>query len=282
MKRLLLSIVVAILCLNNGFCQTDWEEINAPPGTSHNRVQFTDYQTGYVIANETNLYKTTDGAQTWSLLNVPIGSGGKIQAFHIFGDNTTIIALGPNYTQQYGRIFKSTDAGETWEIVWDLPVRYFKGVHFLNDSVGWAWADKMFDSYLYKTEDAGETWNEIFVTNKWIRSLCFLTKNIGWRCSRAGGHIAKTTDGGITWTDQLNLTGIDEGMNDIIFLDEQLGFAAGDERTLLKTTDGGENWQYLSSEENPGILPDEVATDWAIKDIYFVNDQVGWIVGGPC
>jgi photosystem II stability/assembly factor-like uncharacterized protein len=282
MRKVIFITFCLILLFNYGFAQTNWQEITAPPGTSHTRVHFYDDLNGFVIANEKYLYKTTDGATTWTLLDIPIGSSGKIQDLHLFEDNTTMIAVGPNFVEQYGRIFKSTDCGETWEVKYDLPLRYFKGVYFFNESLGWAWADKMYDSYLYKTEDAGETWTEIYTTNKWLRKLFFISENVGWRCSRAGGHIAKTEDGGYTWADQLNVPGINEGMNDIVFLDELVGFAAGDDRSFLKTIDGGENWEFLSSAIDPGILPHASESDWAVKDIHFINENEGWIIGGPC
>ena len=281
MKKIIFKTLILILFANYGFSQTNWQEITGPPGSSLNRVQFYDELNGYVIANETKLYKTIDGAESWTYLNIDMGLGGKVGNFHLFGDNTTLIATGLNYTQEYGRIFKSTDGGDNWEIKLELDLRYFKGVYFLNQTVGWAWSEKYPNSYLYRTDDQGETWTEIYITSKKLMNLFFLDENVGWRCSRAGGHVAKTEDGGYTWVDQLNATGVG-GINDVFFLDEQMGYAAGDDRALLKTMDGGVNWEFLSSANDPGILPPESATDWAVLDIHFIDENVGWIIGGPC
>ena len=52
------------------------------------------------------------------------------------------------------------------------------------------------------------------------------------------------------------------------FLDEQRGWVAGTSGTLLMTTNGGQSWNAL--ERRP--------TEDAIRDIYFSDQQTGWIV----
>jgi photosystem II stability/assembly factor-like uncharacterized protein len=54
----------------------------------------------------------------------------------------------------------------------------------------------------------------------------------------------------------------------VYFLDEQRGWVAGSNGTLLYTADGGENWQ--TSERRP--------TEDTIRDLYFVDERTGWIV----
>jgi photosystem II stability/assembly factor-like uncharacterized protein len=56
----------------------------------------------------------------------------------------------------------------------------------------------------------------------------------------------------------------------VFFIDENFGWIGGDAMTLLKTTNGGENWITLSS----GVYPE------SIFDIFFRNQYNGIIVGG--
>lgn len=51
----------------------------------------------------------------------------------------------------------------------------------------------------------------------------------------------------------------------IYFLNENLGWAGGDEGCILKTTDGGANWNYFS-----------LGTKYTVHAVYFVDSLKGW------
>ncbi len=53
----------------------------------------------------------------------------------------------------------------------------------------------------------------------------------------------------------------------VFFLDENHGWAAGSRGTFLETTDGGKNWQ-VKAQPTPDVL----------RDIYFSDDQNGWLL----
>ena len=59
----------------------------------------------------------------------------------------------------------------------------------------------------------------------------------------------------------MNVTTID-------FINDDIGWIAGDNGTLLKTVDGGENWNTIQLDE-----------DWDISMIDFINDSIGWAIG---
>ena len=88
--------------------------------------------------------------------------------------------------------------------------------------------------------------------------------------------IAKTTNGGTTWTGQsagstTDLFGAD-------FTDTSTGWVVGSSGTIRKTTDGGTNWTAQTS-----------GTTWAVRSTFFLSGQIlkmdfldesnGWIVG---
>ncbi|OFY63019.1 MAG: hypothetical protein A3H98_10680 [Bacteroidetes bacterium RIFCSPLOWO2_02_FULL_36_8] len=80
------------------------------------------------------------------------------------------------------------------------------------------------------------------------------------------GCIYKTTDGGSTWEKIENLSGTD--INKVQMIDEQNGFAVGDEGKLLATYSGGASWYEISLENSENL-----------NDLYFLDLQNGIIVG---
>jgi hypothetical protein len=58
-------------------------------------------------------------------------------------------------------------------------------------------------------------------------------------------------------------------LNDIAFADSLVGCAVGDVGTILHTSDGGQNWQMIST----GFADD-------LHVVVFTSAQRGWIAGG--
>lgn len=89
----------------------------------------------------------------------------------------------------------------------------------------------------------------------WFHSLFFLDQNRGWAAG-SRGTLLTTQDGGISWLKKPQPT--PDTIRDVYFLDELNGFLvcerniyelkSNDEPRayLMKTTDGGENWERLN------------------------------------
>lgn len=88
----------------------------------------------------------------------------------------------------------------------------------------------------------------------------FLDGNLGWTI---GGVTLITTDGGISWD-------IYESYNDIIgsdivFLNPDTGFIAGDAGIIHKTIDGGQTWTHTQTPASTSVLR-----------LFFVDENNGW------
>ncbi len=53
----------------------------------------------------------------------------------------------------------------------------------------------------------------------------------------------------------------------VFFIDQNRGWAAGSKGTLLRTEDGGKTWKAIAA-----------STDDVVRDIFFVDEQNGWLV----
>lgn len=68
------------------------------------------------------------------------------------------------------------------------------------------------------------------------------------------------------WYTQNSGTG--QPLSDVCFVDHNTGWIAGHQNTILKTTDGGQNWE----EQMPASVP-------FFYKVFFLNDQEGWVLG---
>jgi photosystem II stability/assembly factor-like uncharacterized protein len=137
-----------------------------------------------------------------------------------------------------GEIRKTTDGGFTWYKLSIPSEKFISDIFFVNDSIGYAAGSS---SVILKTTDAGRSWQDIsYSTPYLLNSIDFLDGNTGFI---AGGGLfepvfIKTTNSGINWINISLNTSYDLYVLD--FFNKNYGLVVGN-RTILKTTDGGEN-----------------------------------------
>ena len=125
----------------------------------------------------------------------------------------------------------------------------------------------------------------------------------GWVASSTG--IRNTTDGGFTWNLQSS-----SNVNSIFFLNQDFGWACGENGLIIATTNGGLNWvsqisggtgslraiQFVNqnigwASESSGQLRKTTngGSNWIlaafgiagnISSLFFTNENTGWIAGG--
>lgn len=117
-----------------------------------------------------------------------------------------------------------------------------------------------------------------------LYNIYFVNQEIGF-ITGARGTILKSEDGGKTWnrkiarsgTAQQNTNrrrgGIRANLMGIQMISETVGFIAGSENTLLKTTDGGETWIGSSERARVGETRNN------LENILFVSPTNGWVIG---
>jgi len=151
----------------------------------------------FVSIGGDGLYKTTDAGNTWTPMVGPPGEPGVILAWRFVLDPST---AGRLYASDFHRLYRSDDAGETWQLVRD-------GIQSL------AWIDPANSAILYalgepggllKSVDRGITWAAIgegLPTDASLGVLVGDPSNADVLYIGVGGNgVFRSADGGRTWT----------------------------------------------------------------------------------
>ncbi len=281
----------------------NWIDYHVNNYDTYNDIHFFDAQHGVVLLYG-EVKQTFDGGQTWD--STTYINSSTFRAF-ASGGNNHLVAVGFS-----GVIQKSLDGGSTWQSLkkgGDFP---FKNIGFFNAQDGLAIEGYSYStSDLLRSSDGGNTWeqdtalgNGPFYQMQVLGQQCFLLNN--------QSEIVKSDDGGQTWT----ITGapFNPYYYDMQFTDGFTGYLCGDSSVLVKTIDGGVNWQTVSFSnyykftgmfflnENRGWLIDAAGKtilrtktgggDWYLTqlvedgfvfnpvDLFFVNQQVGYVSTG--
>jgi len=141
---------------------------------------------------------------------------------------------------------------------------------FVTADIGWMTDFRS----LYRTLDGGNSWKKVEIADgAEVQSVYFSDVQNGW-AGGWDGDIYHTTDAGQTW--QKQKTGVDYQIQQIFFVDDRHGWATAficyaDLRrmaALIKTSDGGETWEILSSVE--------ADSPRAVTSLVFVSANEGW------
>jgi len=217
------------------------------------------------------VYKTTDGAATWTKTGFP---QTKVLIVQVHFNNPDIVYAG---TFQDG-IYKSDDGGSTWtqkgmsgQNVNTIAIDPNNANILYAGTGSWSWAYEEEIIGIFKSTDTGETWTTLiswveYGVCGWSQVNCILVDpdnssniyaggdNSGY-CSSFGGFL-KSTDGGETWVDKAFVPSY--SANEVTALsmtpsgsNPPVIYAIGASiyhLDLYKSTDRGENWTKI---ENP-------------------------------
>jgi photosystem II stability/assembly factor-like uncharacterized protein len=238
-----------------------WVRTGGPPGGLGYdiRYNFADPNTWYVTDNFAGVHISTDNGRTWQPANtgIPPQAGPTGDAIPIFcltvdPHNPQILWAGTTAT---GRIYRSTDGGQTWQRRDNgVTIEYEGGLTFRGFTV-----DPRSSDIVYAM---GETSDPITGFAVW---------GFG-----TGGVVYKTTDGGENWEEiwdggipssLARYCWIDPRDPDVLYISTGIfdrgAVGEGDPETdlepfggvgILKSVDGGETWRVLDKSNGLGML----------------------------
>ena len=189
-------------------------------------IYFLDDLNGFGVrvrngATTLSFAKTEDGGKNWAdFAGVDPVTASSEADFHIFPDGFGYLA------GTGGRIFKTLDSGENWEVVHtDLP--FIRRVQFLDEMNGFI---SDFDN-VYKTTDGGENWT--LIASGQIEQFHFFTPEEGIAFKATGVNsfgdvlelcsaFASTDDGGQNWTEAESVANF--YVQNLFFINNDVGF----------------------------------------------------------
>jgi len=168
------------------------------------------------------------------------------------------------FTTGDNKIYRSTDSGGDWDLVYQQGSEGIYDIEFINQNTGFALYDM---STLLKTTNAGLNWESRYL-NQIFTSIYFFDENTGYLTPFSSNRLWKTTNGGVNWN-EMNYSFPFISLEDVEFVNKDTGFVCG--RQL------GPNYNpYFGKTTNGGIT---FMHSWYItgSTISFVNSQTGYL-----
>lgn len=244
----------------------NWISLASIIGKRLRRLDFIDENTGWIVGENDAIIKTTDGGNNWIDQSMT-GNIGTMYAISAV-DNQKVFIGGDS------GLFKTIDGGNTWtKINKQIPAR----IQFVNLNTGFYLNNA---NEMYKTSDGGTTWFKIYSSSISVRfshGFNFYNDSIGWMYGYKNGDISigaisKTTNGGITWTDQSNNAngylnyGYTPSKDTVVLI--------GDLGVIMQTTNGGNTWTRIQGASSLGF-----SDPTYLASVHGTSSKNVWIVG---
>ncbi|MBK7212398.1 MAG: T9SS type A sorting domain-containing protein [Bacteroidales bacterium] len=219
-------------------------------------IEFENPATGYVlVGSDSVMVKTTDGGENWSL--VPIFPGLPATSYsnlNFLTDSVAIIGCYESQATHPYKIYRTADAGLTWQLVFSSSSTYLLNFDFLDSmhgvggSVSWNYS-----SVILLTNDGGLTWTEDWPSNMpWYstNSLCYFDQD---KIFSVGilGRIFRSDNAGLTWQQKNQFAFMGDIMS-VQFPEPMVGYAVAKVygggmgySEMKKTVDGGQSWESI-------------------------------------
>jgi photosystem II stability/assembly factor-like uncharacterized protein len=189
----------------------------------------------------------------WTHLN----SGVQVQLRSIyFADQNTGWSCG------FNTILKTTNAGNSWQS--SNVTGSHKSMAFVNSTTGFVCGE---NGRVYKTMNGGESWQLLNSGVSTTLNNISIAPDGSIIIPGNQTTVLRSSDGGITWTDILNIPAVLDFFA-VKILNSSTFVVSGNESTILRTTNTGTTWESISiGMPNPLFAID------------FTAENTGWVTG---
>ncbi len=263
-----------------GKVQAQWKQAVQPTFTTpFYGIAFTTKDIGWVVGSKGTVEKTTDAGKTWSEVSLTTKT---LKAIYFLDSQNGWIAGSD------GTLLHTTDGGANWTQSGNFTDQDdFAALCFVDKKHGWVVGSNMSmvgKGVFYRTTDGGATWvpaTDLGGVTTQIYSVSFGDADHGILSTKS--FIYYTTDGGDHWAKaKLDFGGNVYSRNDfraVKMVTPQVGYATGwgsmaaglQPTILMKTTDGGQSWEFLTQSDPTYCYGYAMA---------FTDEKNGMIVGG--
>lgn len=228
-----------------------WLSINVSSLYDYHSIDFVDHNTGFMVGSKFytpnnyigSILKSTNSGESWN--SIYNNGSSVLHSICFLNGNTGFVSI--NLLAQGCKILKTIDGGQTWAQYPTAINTRANCFYFLDSLRGFAGGNYP----LLKTTDCGNNWSLVNISVPFsftINSIFFTNSNTGYLVCKSnqdfeeGGDIFKTNDGGNSWfhyTSTPSYPTYRVELNSVAFLDNNTGYALGNNGTILKTTNGG-------------------------------------------
>ncbi len=202
-------------------------------------VKLNDPQFGLLIGAGGSLFRTLDGGQSWTKLDLALDYW--LKDMQIFDARTACIISGD-------KIYRFEFSGDGWEphFTETAAAQKINRLFFLDSQTGWiAGRD------ILHTADGGKSWQvQTLSAQVEHQGICFTDALKGFAVGKYEG-IYVTTNGGGSWQKKSLPTTVQ--MVQVKFVNPQVGFCLG-YGVILKTIDSGANWQIRHQDSKLNLM----------------------------
>lgn len=277
-----ISFLLFILIIQaTSFAQGSWERRDVPTGRFLRSLYFTDSLYGWLVGDSGTILHTLDGGTSWTT-----------QQSNTFNDIVSVFFLDRNLgwassfqfsTLPYGTLLlKTEDGGANWTgVPYPEDNIFITCILFTDPMTGWMGGKP---HALVKTVNGGGDWVQAAIDTSILAffpvlGIKFYNEKYGYACGGMfdiAGVTWRTTNGGDSWAamdvsdapaDEVHQLHIFDSLHVMgAGGDPDFGYGVG----LLRTSDGGLNWNY-----------EELGVQGTAYDIAFRNDLEVWAPLGP-
>ena len=302
-----IEIIISILsifipgCKNNPvndiIAPYDLRWIPQPCGTKANlnAVQFFDESIGIVAGDNGTILRTTDGGNSW--VHVCSGTVENLYGLHFFNSKTGYVVGSSSI------VMKTTDRGLSWRMQYSDSNHVLYSVY--SSEGGYTYAAGS-GGFIIKSNTMDINWKQQH--NIDTNDLFCVKQPLLVICSGANGTMLVSSDFDTAWT-KIN-AGNGTNLNSIYFVNSFVGYAAGGQGIILKTSDRGMSWineqshstsristikfgfdtcsGFAIGENGMFLKTTDCGSNWKsvkttttdfLRDVYFINAKTGWATG---
>ena len=284
----------AIIKTTNG--GDDWMIAETPVTNLLLKIHSYNGQTVLATGYDGIILRSSDGGENFELIPTGLGNDRDLWGVQMINDSVGWVS------GRYGSLLKTSDAGLTWRTISLSTTKHFWAIKFFNN-LGFIACDS---GKVLRTTDAGTSWFEIQAGdiknlyaldvidtmhivmagaigknvyssdggNTWIQnnrlphdelnSIKFVDNDTGYAIGGIGFGIRKTTNRGVSW-----FTPPVQNLSEweLQLLPGGIGYSAGSDLWINKTTAGYDNWKGLFLNAN-------------FVDVSFTDEFTGYAADG--